>query len=102
MKHKLLIAVDGEKTSLKTIDYAARACAGSNDDEFCIVVFHVLPTFPVYDYMAGANAPVADILDWFDKQTRIAATEMLAKARETLVKHGGVKPERVTTVIPLT
>jgi nucleotide-binding universal stress UspA family protein len=99
MKHKLLIAVDGEKTSLKTIDYVARSCAGSNDDEFAIVVFHVLPMFPMYDYLAGANAPIGDILDWFDKQTRVRATEILAEAREAFVKRGGIKPERVTTEI---
>jgi nucleotide-binding universal stress UspA family protein len=98
MKHKLLIAVDGEKASLKIIDYVARACVGSND-EFAIVVFHVLPMFPVYDYLAGANAPVGEILDWFDNQTRTAATEMLVKAKEILVKQACLKSEQVITEI---
>jgi nucleotide-binding universal stress UspA family protein len=97
MKHKLLIAVDGEKTSSKVIDYVARACAGSNNDEFAIVIFHVLPAFPAYDYLAGGYAPDRDVLDWFDNQTRLAGTEILAKSKETPVKQGGVKPERVTT-----
>lgn len=99
MKHKLLVAVDGGKTSLKIIEYVARACAGAHDDEFAMVVFHVLPLFPIYDYLAGANAPVGDILDWFDNHTRTVATEILAKAKETLVKQGGVKLEWVTTEI---
>ncbi|HVM60873.1 MAG TPA: universal stress protein [Verrucomicrobiae bacterium] len=96
MKHKLLVAVDGEKASLRIIDYVARACAGSNDNEFAIVVFHVLPTYPVYDYMAGITIPIGNALDWFDNQTRLAATEILAKTKEALVKRG-LKPEQVTT-----
>jgi nucleotide-binding universal stress UspA family protein len=98
MKHKLLVAVDGEKAFSKIIDYVARACAGSADDEFAIVVFHVLPMYPVCDYMAAITVPVGDALDWFDNQTRLAATEILAKTKEALVKRG-VKPEQVTTEI---
>src|ERR1035437_5148916 len=98
MKHKLLVAVDGEKTSFKIIDYVARACAGSDDDEFAIVVFHVLPTFPMYDCFAPITVPVKDVLDWFDNQTRTAATEALANTKEALVKRG-VRPELVSTEI---
>jgi len=97
MKHRLLVAVDGEKTSLKVIDYVVRVCAESNDDEF--VIFHVLPAFPAYDYLAGVYAPGRDVLNWFDDQTRIAGTEILAKTKEALVKQGRVKPERIVTEI---
>jgi hypothetical protein len=46
MKHKLLVAVDGEKTSWKTAEYVARTCAGTNQASFGIVIFHVLPALP--------------------------------------------------------
>ena len=98
MKHKLLVAVDGEKPSLRIIDYVARACGGSNDDEFAIVVFHVLPTFPIYDYMAGVTFPIRIALEMFDNRTRLAGTEILAKTKDTLVKRG-LKTEQVTTEI---
>jgi nucleotide-binding universal stress UspA family protein len=98
MKHKLLVAVDGEKASLRTIDYVARACVGSTDNEFAIVLFHVLPTFPVYDYMAGVTFPIRVAMEMFDNRTRLAATEILAKTKEALVNRG-VKAEQVTTEI---
>ncbi|HTS16095.1 MAG TPA: universal stress protein [Verrucomicrobiae bacterium] len=98
MKHKLLVAVDGEKASLRIIDYVARACVGSNDEEFAVVVFHVLPAFPIYDYMAGVTIPIRKALEWFDDRTRLAATEILAMTKETLVKQG-LKAEQVTTEI---
>ena len=89
MKHKLLVAVDGEKTSLKIIDYVARACAGSTDDEFAIVVFHVLPTFPICDYLAPITVPVVNVLDWFDNQTRTAATEVSGEDKGSPGEGGG-------------
>jgi len=99
MKHRLLVAVDGEKASSKVINYVARVCAGSTDDEFAIVIFHVLPAFPAYDYLAGVYAPGRDVLDWFDNQTRIAGTEILARTKDALVKQARVEPERVITEI---
>lgn len=96
MRHNLLVAVDGEITSSKVVDYVARACAGSTDDELAIVVLHVLPAFPAYDSFAGLVAPV-NVVDWFENQTRVAGTKILAKTKEALVKQGGLKPDRVTT-----
>jgi len=98
MKHKLLIAVDSEKTSWKAVEYVARACGGTNDEGFGIVVFHVLPPIPAYNLTGDARVSPGDILDWFDNQTRAAATDMLAKMKALLLKEG-VKSEQVSTEI---
>jgi nucleotide-binding universal stress UspA family protein len=97
MKHKLLVAVDGEPNSLKIIDYVARACAGSNDDQSTLVIFHVLPVFPAYYYISGTVTPGPQLLEWFDDQTRRAGIATLARTKDALVKQGGVHPDRVTT-----
>ena len=95
MKHKLLVAVDGGKTSRKTALYAAHACAGSESSFPEIVVFHVF--VPIPPFVEGADPVAADELaERMERQRTEAAEKMLADIKKTIICEG-VKPKLVTT-----
>ncbi len=93
MKHKLLVAVDGEKTSWKTAIYVGRACASAKSP-FCeVVVYHVLPEFPSY---AAQERVTPELLESFESETRMAGKILLAEMKARIAREG-VKPELITT-----
>jgi nucleotide-binding universal stress UspA family protein len=102
MKHKLLVAVDGEKTTAKTVTYVGRACAGETDADFGIAVLHVLPVEPVLETWQMARVPersqaaFREYLAAFRKETKEAGLRLLAEMKELLVREG-VPAERITT-----
>lgn len=100
MKHKLLVAVDGEKGSGETAEYVARACAGTNQEGFGIVIFHVLPALPNYYGIAATSESdnVGQLATIFETETQKAATRLLAETKDRIIQHG-VNPEYVTTEI---
>ncbi len=102
MKHKLLLAVDGEKASLKTAIYVGRACAGAAGADFEIVVLHVLPVVPSRESWLMASAPEQSQTVFreyqvaFQKETQEAGVRLLAEMKELLVREG-VPADRITT-----
>jgi nucleotide-binding universal stress UspA family protein len=98
MKHKLLVAVDGEKTSWKTAIYVGRACAGAGDGLGGIVLFHVLPPLPMYYGARDLAANIESLAERFDRETRAAAEQMLAEMKERVVREG-VHPKAVAVEI---
>lgn len=98
MKHRILVAVDGEKNSWNTAKYVGLACAGKPEVGFAIVVFHVLPVLPPYGMRDTFTPQIAQLADQFLKETRDAAVKMLAEIKQRIVEQG-VEPEFVKTVI---
>jgi len=94
MNHKLLLAVDGARSSRKTAIYAAQICAGSRTCRG-IVVFHVYVAIP--PFVEGANPGPADLLaERTDKVRTGAAEKMLANIKEAIIREG-VGSELITT-----
>jgi nucleotide-binding universal stress UspA family protein len=98
MKHRILVAVDGEKKSWNTVRYVGLACAGKPEPGFEIVIFHVLPPLPPYGMTELYSPQIAQLAEQFTKETRAAAVQMLAQLKEHIVEQG-VEPEFVTTEI---
>jgi nucleotide-binding universal stress UspA family protein len=97
MKHKLLVAVDGIKSSFKIALYAAQACAGNETPGVRIVVFHVLPRLP--PNVEGSKAAAADQrAEAFATKAWDKAEQTLAQLKEQIVR-AGVPPKCVTTEI---
>jgi nucleotide-binding universal stress UspA family protein len=97
MKHRLLVAVDGTKSSFKTAMYAAQACAGSDTPGVSIVLFHVLPGLP--PHVEGSKAAEADKrAEEFGAKAWNKAEQTLAQIKEYIV-HAGVKAKCVVTGI---
>ena len=97
MKHKLLLAVDGTKSSFKTAVYAAQACDGSGAPGVRIVVFHVLPRLP--PHVEGSTAAAADKrAKKFDTKAWDKAEQTLAQIKDRIVR-AGMPPKCVTTKI---
>ncbi len=96
MKHKLLVAVDGKKDSLRTALYAAHACSGS-ETGVRIVLFHVLPKLP--PHVESGRAAVAEKrAEVFGEKARNKAERMLARIKDRMVR-AGVATQCVTTEI---
>ncbi len=96
MKHKLLVAVDGGKNSLRTALYAAQACSGS-DTGVRIVLFHVLPRLP--PHVESSRAAVAEKrAEVFGEKARNKAERMLAQIKDRMVRAGAA-PQCVITEI---
>ena len=87
MKHRLLVAVDGQKSSAKTVEYVAQACAGTTDAENGIVLFHVLRAMPP-SLEAGDAAGVTESRERFVAKATAAAETMLAEFKTQLVRTG--------------
>jgi nucleotide-binding universal stress UspA family protein len=98
MKHRILVAVDGEKNSWNTAKYVGLACAGKPEIGFEIVVFHVLPVLPPYGISDTFAPQMAQLADQFLKETRDAAVKMLAEIKQRIVEQG-VEPEFVKTLL---
>jgi nucleotide-binding universal stress UspA family protein len=97
MKHRLLVAVDGTKSSFKTALYAAQACAGSETRGVRIVLFHVLPRLP--PNVEGSKAAEADRrAERFAVKAWDKAEQTLAQIKEYIVR-AGVNPKCVATGI---
>ena len=97
MKHRLLVAVDGTKSSFKTALYAAQACAGSETRGVRIVLFHVLPRLP--PNVEGSKAAEADRrAERFAVKAWDKAEQTLAQIKECVVR-AGVTPKCVATGI---
>ena len=97
MKHKLLVAVDGTKNSLRTALYAAQACSGS-EDGVRIVLFHVLPKLP--PHVESSRAVVAEKrAEVFGAKARNKAERMLGPNQRIRMTRAGVAPQCVTTEI---
>jgi nucleotide-binding universal stress UspA family protein len=97
MKHELLVAVDGTKSSLKAALYAAEACAGSETPGMRIVVFHVLPRLP--PNVEGSTAAAADKrAERFAAKAWDKAEQTVAQIKEYIVR-AGVPPKCVTTEV---
>jgi len=95
MKHKLLVAVDGTKSSFKIVDYVAQAFAGNETAGVRIVVLHVLPRLP--PNVEGSKAAAADQrAEEFAANARDKAEQMLAQIKHRMVR-AGVNPEALTT-----
>ena len=95
MKHKLLLAVDGGKTSGRTASYVARACTGTRQPIWGLVLFHVLPELPKPDETQIVRPEERDCIE---ARTRELAQQMLAALKEQLVREG-VEPRLVSTVV---
>jgi nucleotide-binding universal stress UspA family protein len=96
MKRKLLVAVDGTKSSLRTALYAAQACSGSGT-EGKIVLFHVLSRLP--PHVESSRAVVAEQrAELFGEKARLKAERMLTRIKEQVVR-AGVAPQSVSVEI---
>jgi nucleotide-binding universal stress UspA family protein len=87
MKHRLLVAVDGSKTSGRTISYVAGACAGMKEAEHRIVLFHVLPAMPPW-LEAGEAARLEPERDHYQATAIASAERMLGEMKKQLVQAG--------------
>jgi nucleotide-binding universal stress UspA family protein len=97
MKHKLLVAVKGGKTSRRTIEYVAQMCAGNAPWCAGLVFLHVF--VPIPPYVEGANPVAADKLaERTETQRTLAAKKMLADIKAFVIR-AGVKPGLVATVL---
>jgi nucleotide-binding universal stress UspA family protein len=87
MEKKLLLAIDGSKNSLLTLDYVSRLF------QFCpeakLVLFHVLPPVPPIYKDVGPLDPMAQhhLQQWKEKHLE-AIEGILRKSKEKLVKLG--------------
>jgi len=87
MEKKLLLAIDGSKNSLMTLDYISHLF------QFCpevkMVLFHVLPPVPPVYKEGDLTDPVAQkyLGDW-KKKHQEAIEKILQKSRERLIKAG--------------
>jgi nucleotide-binding universal stress UspA family protein len=96
MKHKLLVAVDGGKNSLRTALYAAQSCSGT-ETGVRIVLFHVLPRLP--PHVESSRAAVAEKrAEVFGEKAQNKAGQMLARIKDRMVR-AGVAPQCVTVEI---
>jgi nucleotide-binding universal stress UspA family protein len=96
MKHKLLVAVDGKKNSVRTALYAAQACSG-NEDGVRIVLFHVLPKLP--PHVESSRAAVAEKrAEIFGAKARLKAERRLALIKDRMTR-AGVAPQCVAVEI---
>jgi nucleotide-binding universal stress UspA family protein len=93
MKHKLLLAVDGQKPTWKTAAYVGQACAGCADKEPCIVIFHVLPGLPPW-LEAGEAADAGTLRERFESVMIEAANKMVGAVEDSLLQVG-VRPDCV-------
>jgi nucleotide-binding universal stress UspA family protein len=87
MKKKLLLAIDGSKNSLMTLDYVGRLF------QFCpetmLVLFHVLPAIPpIYKEEAPLDPMVHTHLHQWKKKHEEAIEGILRKSKAKLVKLG--------------
>jgi nucleotide-binding universal stress UspA family protein len=98
MKHKLLVAVDGQKTSWKTAIYVGRAYAGAPQNSGQVVLFHVLPQLPIYYGARDLAANIEELAEQFERETREAAKHMLAEMKSRVVQEG-VRAELVVTEV---
>jgi nucleotide-binding universal stress UspA family protein len=97
MKHKLLVAVDGNESARKAALYAARACADSGPSFPGIVVCHVY--VPIPPYVEGANPIAADELAERTEQQRTTDAEKILADIKGLIVGEGIPPELVTTAL---
>lgn len=87
MEKKLLLAIDGSKNSLMTLDYVSRLF------QFCpeakLVLFHVLPPVPPIYKEEGPLDPMAQhhLQQWKEKHQEVIE-EILLKCKEKLIKLG--------------
>ena len=98
MKHRLLVAVDGQKTSWKTAIYVGRACAGMEEPGFGIVLFHVLPPVPHQGPVGVATARIRELAKPYRAETRHEAETILIEMKERVVREG-VKADFISTSI---
>lgn len=96
MKHKLLVAVDGEKTSWKTAIYVGRSFAGCKDPGLKVALFHVLPKVPISYGIGDLVTNIEQLAAQFKTETEEAARHMLAEMKTRVVCEG-VRPESVIT-----
>ncbi|MBA4394400.1 MAG: hypothetical protein C0407_12685 [Desulfobacca sp.] len=87
MEKKLLLAIDGSKNSLMTVDYVGHLL------QFCpetkLVLFHVLPPIPpIYKEEAPSDPLAQNHLQQWKKKHQEAIKEILGKSKEKLVKLG--------------
>jgi nucleotide-binding universal stress UspA family protein len=87
MEKKLLLAIDGSKNSLMTLDYVNRLF------QFCpevkLVLFHVLPSVPpIYKEEGPLDPMVQSHLQQWKKRHQEAIERILRKSKEKLVKLG--------------
>jgi nucleotide-binding universal stress UspA family protein len=87
MKRRLLVAVDGEKTSVKTVRYVARACAGIPADQLEIVLFHVLAALPP-SLEAGDSSGLVEVRARIEAERGEAAEKLLTGLKTELVTEG--------------
>lgn len=87
MKHRLLVAVDGEKTSVKTVRYVARACSGLLPGNMEIVLFHVLAALPP-SLEAGDSPGIAEVRARIVEDRKSAAEKLLAGLKKEIVSEG--------------
>jgi nucleotide-binding universal stress UspA family protein len=87
MEKKLLLAIDGSKNSLMTLDYVSRLF------QFCpeakLVLFHVLPLVPpIYKEEGPLDPMVQSHLQQWKRRHQEAIEGILIKSKEKLVKLG--------------
>ena len=87
MNHKLLVAVDGEKSSAKTAIYVGRSCAGSAGAENRVVLFHVLPALPPW-IESGESANADSQRGKYLAEVTEAGERMLAEMMEFILREG--------------
>jgi nucleotide-binding universal stress UspA family protein len=97
MKHKLLVAVDGDKRSTKTLEYVREACLGATGESGRIVLFHVLPPLPPWLEAADATT-VALRRDEYLETALAAGERMLSEMKKQLVA-AGIPAECVETEV---
>jgi nucleotide-binding universal stress UspA family protein len=87
MEKKLLLAIDGSKNSLMTLDYISHLFQYS--PEVKIVLFHVLPSVPpVYKEGALKDSMAQKYLEGWKKKHQEAIEKILQGSRKRLVKAG--------------
>ncbi len=87
MEKKLLLAIDGSRNSLMTLDYIGHLF------QFCpevkMVLFHVLPPVPPVYKEGGLTNPVTQrYLDGWKQKNQEAIEKVLQKSQEKLIKAG--------------
>jgi nucleotide-binding universal stress UspA family protein len=87
MKHKLLVAVRGDKGTAQTVEYVRKACSGLSVDKPGIVLFHVLPPLP--PWLEAGDVTMLNIQRDNYITTALASGErMLAEMKDALVSQG--------------
>ncbi|MCG3148506.1 MAG: hypothetical protein PCFJNLEI_01950 [Verrucomicrobiae bacterium] len=87
MKHKLLVAVRGDKGTAKTLAYVRDACLGLDAANVKIVLFHVLPPLPPW-LEAGDSATLGLQRDNYIATAFTSGERMLTEMKEGLTREG--------------